>query len=246
MISSMDAALDANVERLRNNAYPGRGIILGATPDAKHLVQVYWIMGRSTNSRNRVFEAEGDAVRTKAFDESKMTDPSLIIYYPARVFAAHHIVTNGDQTDTIVEHLQKRSTFEAALATREFEPDAPNYTPRISGVTNLDDGAKYAYQLAILKTGQNDPDHGERFFFHYKRAIAGVGHCIHTYQEDGNPLPSFEGEPYPVRLFDDVEETARFYWRILNEENRVSLLAKFIERSSGKARLRTLNKHHGD
>lgn len=244
MTPIIDAVLDANLARLKTNSYPGRGIILGQTPDGTHHVQVYWIMGRSPNSRNRVFEIEDGFVRTKAFDESKMTDPSLVIYYPVKVYNTHHIVTNGDQTDTIFEHLQKGSSFEAALRTREFEPDPPNYTPRISGVTNLND-PENVYQLSILKTSFNNPATNERFFFNYKQAIPGVGHCIHTYVKDGDPLPSFEGEPYVVRLFDNIEQTGDFYWKMLNEENRVSLLVKFIEKSSGEVRLHVLNKHAG-
>lgn len=245
MNSVISNAVEANLAKLKANAYPGRCIILGETPDQKHLVQVYWIMGRSVNSRNRIFKVEKDFVKTQAYDESKMSDPSLIIYYPAKTLDRCHIVTNGDQTDTIFDHLQKGASFESALRTREFEPDPPNYTPRISGIMNLDD-PQSAYQLAILKTGFNDAAHGQRFFFNYQRPIPGVGHCLHTYVGDGDPLPSFEGEPYVVRLFDDIAETASFYWNLLDQENRVSLLVKFIEKSSGEARLRLLNKHLGD
>jgi len=234
-----------NMEKLKANPYPGRGIVLGQSPDGKSLVQIYWIMGRSANSRNRIFEAEGDSVKTKAFYESKVEDPSLIIYYPVRVFKNAHIVTNGDQTDTIYTHLSQGGTFEAALDTRTFEPDAPNYTPRISGLIDLDN-PRVAYQLAILKAVEGNPAGCQRNYYKYETAIPGIGHCIHTYENDGNPLPSFLGEPYPVPLFDSLEENARTYWALLNSDNRISLMVKMIDPVNRSSRQMILNKHLGD
>lgn len=236
-------AAETNAARLAENPYPGRGIVIGLTPDGTKLVQVYWIMGRSENSRNRVFIAEDNGfVRTEAKDPSKLTDPSLIIYYPVRHTAQAHIVTNGDQTDTVYEALAAGRTFEQALTTRTWEPDAPNYTPRISGVVDLAD-EHCAYKLSILKTNQNDASQTMRHFFHYEQGIAGFGHCITTYQGDGNPLPSFQGEPQLVPLFDDAATTASFYWDRLNADNKISLLVKTIDRATGAADTHVINKY---
>jgi IMP cyclohydrolase len=237
---------DHNMENLKNNHYPGRGIVLGMTPDGQHLVQVYWIMGRSVNSRNRIFTVENGFVKTKAFDEAKVEDPSLIIYYPARHYRNAHIITNGDQTDTVFEALQNGGSFESALTTRTFEPDAPNFTPRISGIIDLD-RPQYAYQLAIVKTTiGNQPDYSTHQFFNYDHALAGVGHCLHTYAGDDNPLPAFSGEPYPIRLFNTVAETAACYWSLLNPENKIALLVKYINITAKTVELTILNKHLGD
>lgn len=233
---------EAGAARLQANPYPGRGIIIGLTPDGTRYAQVYWIMGRSENSRNRVFiQEENGFVRTEAKDPAKLTDPSLIIYYPVRHTGQAHIVTNGDQTDTIYEALQKGGTFEQALATRTWEPDPPNYTPRISGLVDLSD-PNCAYKLSILKTNRGDPSQTMRHYFHYEQGIAGYGHCIHTYETDGNPLPSFQGEPVLMPLFDDIEETASFYWERLNEENKLSLLVKTIDKASGQTETIIRNK----
>lgn len=204
--------------------YPGRGIVIGMTPDCGHMAQVYWIMGRSENSRNRIFVMENEFLKTQAFDESKLTDPSLVIYYAARNYDSVHIITNGDQTDTIFE----MKSFENALNNRTFEPDSPHFTPRISGIIDFDDD-KHAYKLAILKSIGNNADYCTRQYFNYEKAIAGIGHCIHTYDCDGNPLKSFSGEPYQVPLFNSPEETADYYWNKLNEENKISLFVKFID-----------------
>jgi len=233
---------DANYNLLKSNTYPGRGIIIGMSPDAKHLVQVYWIMGRSENSRNRVFVEEDGFVRTKAFDESKLTDPSLIIYFPAKHSDGRHIITNGDQTDTIFETMERGGSFEDALNTRCFEPDAPNFTPRISGIVDLND-RKYAYKLSILKSFNNEGTFCIRNYFNYEKAVPGVGHCIHTYAQDGNPIPSFSGEPYELELFDDIDETIQHYWNALNEENKVSILAKYINVGDGSFKIRIINKN---
>ena len=195
-------------DELKNNAYPGRGIMIGKSQDGKHAVAVYFIMGRSENSRNRVFVNDGLGIRTQAFDESKLTDPSLIIYAPVRVLGNKTIVTNGDQTDTIYEGLNNQLTFEQALRSREFEPDAPNYTPRISGVIKQE-GENFNYALSILKSANGDPASCQRFTFTYKNPINGQGHFIHTYQGDGNPLPSFEGEPKLVAVPNDITEFTR-------------------------------------
>ncbi len=213
------------MNRLKNATYPGRGIVIGQTPDRVHLVQIYWIMGRSPSSRNRVLVREGDAVKTDTVDQSQAIDP-LTVYYPIKVWGDAHIATNGDQTDTIVHALQTGGSFESALRTRAFEPDAPNFTPRISGLVNL--GDSQAYRLSILKAIDGDARYCSRQFFDYETAIPGVGHCITTYIDDGSPLPSFEGEPFTVDLFDDIQQTADVFWDLLDKDNRVSLLVKFI------------------
>ncbi|CAM3665587.1 IMP cyclohydrolase [Cohnella lubricantis] len=234
---------DQTVAQLRTNAYPGRGIIIGLTPDATRYVQVYWIMGRSDNSRNRIFVPETNGfLRTEAADPAKLSDPSLIIYYPLRHVGSAHIVTNGDQTDTIWEALKGGGTFEQALGTRTYEPDPPNFTPRISGLVDLND-KQNAYKLSILKTNENDEAQTKRHFFHYEKALPGFGHFISTYVGDGNPLPSFAGEPQLAPLFDDERETARFYWDLLNEDNRISLLVKTIDVQGGETSLTVINKH---
>ena len=216
------------------SSYPGRGIIIGMTPDGKNMVQVYWIMGRSENSRNRIFAMEDGFVKTEAFDISKLSDPSLVIYYAARNYDNIHIVTNGDQTDTIYE----MKSFEDALATRTFEPDPPNFTPRISGICN-----NGKYKLSILKSIDNNSDYCVRQYFNYDKPIAGIGHCIHTYDCDGNPLPSFSGEPYKVPVFNCIDETADYYWNNLNEENKISLFVKFIDIENNKFNIKIINKN---
>jgi IMP cyclohydrolase len=236
------AVVKANMEALRRNPYPGRGVVIGQSPDGRHAVQVYWIMGRSENSRNRIFVQEGDTVRTAPFDAAKVKDPSLIIYNVARVAGRAHVVTNGDQTDTICDRLATGGTFEQALFTRTYEPDAPNFTPRISGVTALDDTV-HAYQLAILKTIGGNPDLPVRCFYNYEKAVPGVGHMLTTYSGDGNPLPSFAGEPQAVEILNDAQATLDLYWAALNAENKVSLLVKFIDLASGRSAVRLVNKH---
>ena len=235
--------MQKNEQYLRENVYPGRGIVLGATPSGAALVQVYWIMGRSENSRNRVFVETADGVKTEAFDPSKMIDPSLVIYYVTRTVGDKHIVTNGDQTDTVADFLKKGGTFEAALLTRCYEPDAPNCTPRISGMT---DAATGAYSLSILKTVGNDENCEEKAFFTYKTPINGTGHCIHTYDGDGSPLPSFSGEPYEVSLCETARENAEKFWDMLDRSNRVSLLVKHIDCASGKVETVIVNRNGGE
>jgi len=231
-----------NYERLKKNIYPGRGIIIGMSPDSKSMIQVYWIMGRSENSRNRIFENDNGFVRTKAFDESKVTDPSLIIYYPVKHYEYCHIVTNGDQTDTIYEALKRGDSFESALNTRCYEPDPPNLTPRISGAIYLKDSL-YAYKLSILKSFNNTEELSIRNYYNYEKGVSGIGHCIHTYLGDGNPLPSFNGEPYELELFNDIDKTAEHFWNALDNDNKVSILAKFISLEDGSFKTRIINKH---
>ncbi len=230
-------------QELRGNSYPGRGIIIGRSADGKKAVTAYFIMGRSENSRNRVFVEDGAGIRTQAFDPSKLTDPSLIIYAPVRVLGNKTIVTNGDQTDTIYELMDKQQTFEQALRTREFEPDAPNYTPRISGILHVEAG-HYNYALSILKSNQGDPSSCLRFTFAYNNAKPGEGHFIHTYQGDGNPLPSFEGEPKPVSILNDLDAFTSLLWDSLNEDNKVSLFVRFIDIETGAYESRIVNKNH--
>lgn len=229
-------------EELKENAYPGRGIVIGKSADGENAVIAYFIMGRSENSRNRVFVLEGFDMKTKAFDESKVVDPSLIIYAPVRVFENKTIVTNGDQTDTVYDFLKDGKTFEKALKTREFEPDAPNFTPRISGILKVKEG-KLKYKLSILKSADGDSSSCERFYFHYKTPINGQGHFIHTYKCDGNPIPSFVGEPKRVEIKGDIEEFTNTIWGSLNEDNKVSLFTRFINLKTGETQTKIINKH---
>ena len=226
---------------LRANPYPGRGIILGRSEDGSRSVILYFIMGRSENSRNRVFERTDDGIRTKAYDPKKLTDPSLIIYHPVRVYDGRTIVTNGDQTDTIREHLSAGQSFRSALTTREFEPDAPNYTPRISGLV-MKDGS---YTLSILKTAVCDPSCCLRSFFEYSSAIPGLGHFITTYEKDGDPLPSFKGEPIPVKITDTdgLEQFAGIVWDALDNDNKVSLYARETTLATGRSADFIINKY---
>ena len=227
---------------LRENAYPGRGIILGKTPDGKNAVIAYFIMGRSVNSRNRVFEATADGIRTKAFDESKLSDPHLIIYSPVRVLGNKTIVTNGDQTDTIYDHMDRQETFEQSLRTREYEDDAPNYTPRISGIVHMEDDS-FNYAMSILKSADGNPDSVHRFTFSYNNPLCGEGHFIHTYMGDGNPLPSFEGEPEKIATVDDIDAFTDMLWNSLNEDNKVSLFVRYINVETKQATDRIVNKN---
>jgi len=229
-------------KELSENAYPGRGIVVGVTPDGKHAVTAYFIMGRSSNSRNRVFVEEGEGIRTEAFDPSKLEDPSLIIYAPVRVLGSKTIVTNGDQTDTIYDGMSKGETFEQSLRCREFEPDGPNYTPRISAVMHLENG-KFAYEMSILKSNNGDPSSCQRFTYSYENPKAGEGHFIHTYMHDGNPLPSYEGEPTSVSIENDIQAFSKLLWENLNEENKVSLFVRYIEIGTSKYDTVIINKN---
>ncbi len=226
-------------EELKGNSYPGRGIVLGRCECGSKMVIAYFIMGRTENSRNRIFEIDGDGIKTKAFDESKMVDPSLIIYSPVRVIGDTTIVTNGDQTDTVYDYLKEGKTFEDALRTRTFEPDGPNWTPRISGAVKGD-----GYQLSILKSADGDENSVHRYFFDYVNVKAGEGHFIHTYRCDGNPIPSFEGEPKRVKLECGIDAFTENVWNSLNEENKVSLFVRYIDIETGETETRIVNKNN--
>ena len=222
--------------------YPGRGIILGKSEDNR-AVFAYFIMGRSTNSRNRVFEVSNDDIMTKAFDESRLSDPSLIIYSPVRVLGKKIIVTNGDQTDTIYEYLKDKKTFEDALYTRTFEPDAPNFTPRISGLIDIESGLKL--KLSILKSDEGDESQSLRFFYNYDNPKPGEGFLIHTYKENSDPLKSFEGEPIKVNLKGSIDEFANSLWNSLNTDNKISLAVRYIDMATGKYEQIIKNKLEG-
>lgn len=225
-------------EELQQNSYPGRGIVLGKSADGNQMVIAYFIMGRSENSRNRVFVEENGGIKTQAFDPSKLTDPSLIIYSPVRVINGKTIVTNGDQTDTIYDFIAKGDTFENALQTRTFEPDAPNFTPRISGIIDGD-----CYTLSILKSANGNPDSTCRYFFDYQSPLAGEGHFIHTYRCDGNPIPSFEGEPKKIAVNGDIDAFTESVWNSLNADNKVSLFTRYIDLTTGETQTRICNKN---
>lgn len=229
-------------EQLQNNSYPGRGIIIGLTPDGTKAATAYFIMGRSENSRNRIFVEEGEGIRTEAYDPSKLEDPSLIIYAPVRVLGNKTIVTNGDQTDTIFDQMDKQMTFEQSLRCREFEPDGPNYTPRISGIMHVENGS-YSYAMSILKSNNGNPAACNRYTFAYSTPIAGEARFIHTYMNDGNPLPSFEGEPELVDIADDIDAYTELLWNSLNEDNKVSLFVRYINIADGTYETRIVNKH---
>lgn len=229
-------------QELKSNEYPGRGIVIGRSANGKYAVTAYFIMGRSVNSRNRVFVTEGEGIRTEAFDPSKLEDPSLIIYAPVRVLGNDTIVTNGDQTDTIYDGMGKGLTFEQSLRSREFEPDGPNYTPRISGVMHVENGS-FDYSMSILKSNNGDPSCCNRYTFSYDKPVAGEGHFIHTYMHDGNPLPSFNGEPKLVAIDDDMESFTNMLWNSLNADNKVSLFVRYIDIATGEYRTKLINKN---
>lgn len=229
-------------EELKGNSYPGRGIVIGKSENGKYAVTAYFIMGRSVNSRNRVFVEDGEGIRTQAFDPSKLSDPSLIIYAPVRVLGNKTIVTNGDQTDTIYGGMDSQLTFEQSLRSREYEPDAPNYTPRISGIMHIEDG-EYNYAMSILKSNNGNPDCCNRYTFAYENPVAGEGRFIHTYMCDGEPLRSFEGEPKLIGVGDDIDAFSGLIWTSLNEDNKVSLFVRYINIETGKYETRIFNKN---
>ena len=230
------------VNELSGCDYPGRGIVIGRSEDGTKAVTAYFIMGRSENSRNRVFVEDGEGIRTQAFDPSKLSDPSLIIYAPVRVLGDKTIVTNGDQTDTVYDLMKEGKTFEESLRTREFEPDGPNYTPRISGLMTVSSG-KYEYAMSILKSHNGNPDQCNRYTFSYDAPVAGEGHFIHTYMKDGNPLPSFEGEPTWVKISGNIDEFTDMIWNNLNQDNKVSLFVRYIDIATGEYETRIINKN---
>lgn len=230
-------------EELKSNTYPGRGILVGKSADGINAVIAYFIMGRSENSRNRIFVEDGDGIRTQAFDESKLIDPSLIIYAPVRVLGNKTIVTNGDQTDTIYELMNNQLTFEQSLRARSFEPDAPNYTPRISSVVKTDKDI-FSYALSILKSSNGNPDSCQRYTFSYKNPVNGEGHLIHTYKCDGNPLPSFEGEPKLISIGNEsIDDFATEIWNSLDSDNRVALFVRYINLETLETTSKIINKN---
>lgn len=229
-------------QELKSNEYPGRGIVIGRSDDGKKAVIAYFIMGRSVNSRNRIFVTEGEGIRTQAYDPAKLVDPSLVIYAPVRVLENDTIVTNGDQTDTIYDGLAKGLTFEQSLRSREFEPDGPNYTPRISGMVHVE-GGQFDYVMSILKSNGGDPSCCNRYTFAYDNPAAGEGRFIHTYMHDGDPLPSFCGEPKTVAMAGGIDEFAKMLWESLNEDNKVSLFVRYIDIATGEYETRIFNKN---
>ncbi|MCR4596725.1 MAG: IMP cyclohydrolase [Lachnospiraceae bacterium] len=226
---------------LNANVYPGRGVLIGRSADGACAVSAYFIMGRSTNSRNRIFIEDGAGIRTEAYDPALLSDPSLIIYAPVRVYGNTTIVTNGDQTDTIFDGIADELTFEQSLRSREYEPDAPNYTPRISGIMNIKDGS-YDYAMSILKSNA-DATGCDRYTYTYENPVAGEGRIIHTYMGDGDPLPSFEGEPVRIELSDDIDAFTDKLWKALNEDNKVSLFVRYIRIADGTYETRIVNRH---
>ena len=228
-------------ELLSSNTYPGRGIIIGKSEDGKKAVTAYFIMGRSENSRNRVFIENGEEVIIHPFDASKVEDPSLIIYSPIRVYENNLIVTNGDQTDTVYDGLEAGMSFEDALTQREFEPDAPNFTPRISGMITFDEN-DFTYKMNILKSADAQGTACNRFNYAYK-SLAGLGHFIHTYVCDGNPIPTFQGEPERVFIPSDIDEFTQAIWSTLNEQNKISLYVRFVDLETGDVENRMINKN---
>lgn len=229
-------------QELSGSSYPGRGIMIGRSKDGAYAVAAYFIMGRSVNSRNRVFVEDKEGIRTQAYDPSKLTDPSLVIYAPVRVLNEKTIVTNGDQTDTLYDLMREGQTFEQALRTREYEPDAPNYTPRISAVMEIHEGS-YRFVMSILKSDQGDPENCCRYTFDYENPKAGEARFIHTYQGDGDPLPSFEGEPQVVELDGTIDELTKRIWNSLNADNKVSLFVRYIKIADGSYESRIVNKN---
>lgn len=229
-------------QELKNNAYPGRGIVIGRSGDGKKAVIAYFIMGRSVNSRNRIFVTEGEGIRTQAFDPAKLVDPSLVIYAPVRVQGCRTIVTNGDQTDTIYDGIAQGLTFQQSLNSREFEPDGPNYTPRISGLVDIEGGC-FEFAMSILKSDDGNPACCNRYTFTYDNPAAGEGRFLHTYMHDGEPLPSFQGEPKKVAVQGDIDSFAGMLWDSLDRENKVSLFVRFIDIATGKYETRILNKN---
>ena len=228
-------------QRLEGNTYPGRGIVIGKSADGKSAVTAYFIMGRSANSRNRIFTEKDGAVYTEPFDASKVEDPSLIIYAALRQYENNLIVTNGNQTDTVYEGLAAGKSFDEALATREFEPDGPNWTPRISGMLTFD-GGDFTYKISILKSGDAEGSFCNRFGFHYVPK-AGLGHFIHTYVCDGNPIPTFQGEPERVSIPNDIDAFTNEIWNVLDENNKISLYVRYIDLETGKETCRMINKN---
>ena len=232
-----------NETYLKENKYPGRGIIIGATPSEKHYVQIYWIMGRSKNSRNRLFIMENNFIKTEIFDEKIEGDRSLIIYYPIKSINNYHIISNGDQTETIYDFINNNKTFKNALDTREFEPDPPNYTPRISGFIDLR-SENSNYGLSVLKTIDHNKEFCQRNYYYYTKFIKGFGHCVHTYDHDDNPIPSFSKEPYLIKLHENIDDNIKYIWDLLNIDNKVSVLVKYISKEINQTMIKIKNRNN--
>ena len=228
-------------ELLADNTYPGRGIIIGKTPDAAKAMTAYFIMGRSDNSRNRIFTEKNGEVFTEPFDASRVQDPSLIIYAAIRQFENNLIVTNGNQTDTIYDGLKEGKCFTKALESREFEPDGPNFTPRISGMLTFGEG-DFTYRMSILKSADAEGSACNRFTWKYA-PLNGLGHFLHTYVCDGNPIPTFQGEPERIEVCDDIDEETGRLWKALNEQNKISLYVRYIDLKTGAVENRLVNKN---
>jgi hypothetical protein len=240
---AVNSIASQNETYLGQNKYPGRGIIIGETPSEEYLVQIYWIMGRSKNSRNRLFVIENDFVKTEIFDENIEGDRSLIIYYPIKSINNFHIISNGDQTETIYNFINNNKSFKNALDTKEFESDPPNYTPRISGFIDLR-SENSSYGLSVLKTIDHQKESCQRNYFYYNKFIKGFGHCIHTYNDDGNPIPSFSKEPYLIKLYEDIDDNIKYIWDLLNTDNKVSVLVKYISKETKQTILKIINKNN--
>jgi len=234
-------AIDSMKDRIAGNSYVGRGIVIGRSKDGSKAVIAYFIMGRSENSRNRVFVPAGEDLMIRPFDESKVEDPSLIIYYPVRKFGSDIIVTNGDQTDTVYNFVKEGKSFEDALMNREFEPDGPNWTPRISGMIKMESNG-FSYKLSILKSANEEGSSCSRYFFNYE-GIPGLGHFIHTYVQDGNPIPTFQGEPARVAIPEKIDDFTNEIWNNLDENNKISLYVRYIDIKTGKSENRLINKN---
>lgn len=232
--------IKTNELSLQNNSYPGRGIIQGLSPDTKHIIQLYWIMGRSENSRNRIFKQENGKLFTEFHHSSEQQEPELIIYSPMESYKHYHVVSNGDQTNTILDFLANGKTFEEALYTRKYEPDFPNLTPRISGIIDLKNPL-FSYKFCILKSN-NYNEHSIKNFFNYEKSTPGIGHCITTYSNNREPLPSFTGEPFPVKLFNSHSENIEYYWNLLNCDNKVAIAVKMINPKHNASTISIKNK----
>lgn len=232
----------SNLESFKNIYYPGRGIIIGMSPDSNFMVQIYWTAGRSENSQNRVIINENGFIKTKAYIDKELINPSLIIYYAAKDLGPYHIISNGEQTDTIYDSLLANESFESAINQWEFEHDPPLYTPRISGLVDVNN-KKNSYKLSINKSINNDPNYCIRNFYTYETAVPGIGHCIHTYESIGDSISSFNGEPFMLKTFNDIDKTIDYYWKILNDDIKVAMYVKFINIQTGKFEFRLKNRH---
>jgi len=238
----MEEISKINLKKLKEKKYPGRGIIIGLTPDKKNYVQIYWIMGRSKNSRNIIFVEENGYLKNEIYDEKLVKDTSLILYYSMKNFKDKHIISNGDQTETIFKYIKNGKNFEKALGTRYFEPDGPNFTPRISGIL-FNEKNEFTYKLSLIKSIDNNKNYCAKYFFNYESAIPGYGHFISTYIDDGNPLPSYNGEPKILPIFNNMTDNLKKYWDLLNKDNRISIAVKYINIENKSFSYKIINKN---